>query len=324
MTNIFAPRENIQPYEYPHLIKYADAIWESFWTPEHFTYDRDIIDFKVKLKPHEKEAVRRSMLAIGVVENKIKSFWSRLDMRLPKTEISDVGSVFGGNETIHRRAYEKLLNLLGLGKDFETVKDIPCMEDRGKYLTKYLQGFTSRSDKEFTKSIILFVLLVENCSLFSQFLIISSFSKYRGQALSNFNSVVCATAREENLHGQFGAELIKIIRKENPKWFDDEMEQKIRRNVRKAMKSELGVLDWIFMNGELEFMDKETVSEYLKKRFNHSLNQLGYDDEYEIDEKLLEKTEYFDMSVKCSIAFDFFNEKSSEYAQTNIITEDDW
>jgi len=324
IKDIFSYRESIQPYEYPHLLKYADAIHESFWTPEHFTYDRDVSDFKNKLSSSEQEAVKRSMLAIGVVENKVKTFWARIDQRMPKTEISDVGHTFAGNEVIHRRTYEKLLNLLNLGSEFDKVLEVECMQGRSKYLTKYLSGITSRSNKEFTKSLILFTLLVENASLFTQFLIVASFNKYKKQILSNFNTVVTATGREENLHGQFGAELIKIIQEQNPDWFDEEMEQKIRRNIRKAYRAEVKVIDWIFEKGELDFLSKEVVIEYLKQRFNHSLSQIGYKPEYEINEELIAKTEFFDMSVKCSIAFDFFNEKSSDYAQINLITEDDW
>lgn len=324
IKDIFSTRENIQPYEYPHLLKYADAIHESFWTPEHFTYDRDVYDFKNKLSATEQEAVKRSMLAIGVVENKVKTFWARIDQRMPKTEISDVGHTFAGNEVIHRRTYEKLLNLLNLSGEFNSILNIPCMQGRHRYLTKYLNGITSRSNKEFTKSLVLFTLLVENASLFTQFLIVSSFNKYKKQVLSNFNTVVTATAREENLHGQFGAELLKIIKQQHPDWFDPTMEDKIRRNIRKAFKAEVEVIDWIFANGELTFMTKDVVIEYLKQRFNHSLAQMGYEPEYNIDEELIKRTEFFDMSVKCSIAFDFFNEKSSDYAQVNLISEDDW
>src|SRR5688500_16187379 len=98
--SIFDPRESIQPYEYEHLLKYADAIHESFWTAEHFTYDRDVRDYEINLKPHWKDVVKRSMLAIGVVENKVKSFWANIDKRMSKTEISDVGHTFAGNEVI--------------------------------------------------------------------------------------------------------------------------------------------------------------------------------------------------------------------------------
>lgn len=321
--NIFEERKVIQPYEYEGLMKYADAIHEAFWTAEHFTYDRDVREFKVELTPGEQQVVKRAMLAIGVVENKVKTFWARIDQRIPKVEVSDVGHTFGGNEVIHRRAYEKLLNLLGLGQEFETVLDVPCMAGRSKYLTKYLGGMTSRSNKEWTKSLVLFTLLVENCSLFSQFLLVSSFNKYRN-VMNNFNAVVTATGKEEALHGRFGAELIRIIKEENPDWFDQDMEDKIRRNVRKAFAAECEVLDWIYEGHELSFMPKATVVEYLKGRFNLSLAQIGYQPEFEVDQDLLAPTEFFDIAVKTSQSFDFFNEKSSEYAKTNIITEDAW
>ena len=100
--NIFEARESIQPYEYPHLLKFVKAIHSAFWEVDHFTYTRDVRDFKVDLTPQERQVVERCMLAIGVVENKVKTFWARVDLRLPKTEISDVGHTFAGNEVIHR------------------------------------------------------------------------------------------------------------------------------------------------------------------------------------------------------------------------------
>lgn len=320
--NIFAPADKVEPYTYPHLINYMHAIHNSFWIPEHFTFDRDVIDFKVNLTDNEREVVKKSMLAISQVENKVKTFWGRIDMRMPKTEISMVGYSFANTEVIHQRSYSKLLSLLGLESEFEKIKDIPVLEGRTNYLKKYLKGVNSRSNKEFTKSLILFTLLIEDISLFSQFLIVSSFKKYRN-VLSNFNSIIGSTAREEVLHSDFGVALIKIIKEENPEWFDDEMENKIRRNVRKAYKAEAEILDWIFQGGELEFLPKESIKEYLKDRFNKSLVNLGYKEEYKVDNNLLKPTEFLEVQLKASSSFDFFNEKSSEYSNNASFDEED-
>lgn len=638
---IFDNNLNIRPYKYPHLIEFAHAIHHSFWIPDHFTYDRDVHDYKVNLSESEREAIKRSMLAIGVVENKVKTFWGRLDMRMPLTEIAIVGQTFGGNEChiegtelltpsgwvdfknvkdgdivyqyniddssitstkisnivnkpfsgdmvrynskmmdaivtpnhrmiyktesgevkespakdfnfhsnrlfpksgvlsnsgedklsnldririaiqadgtrvkytsrggeerfrgvnggysyhasfkkekkiirfrelldiegldykefnpngredyttfkiridsqfdlktfewvnlsdksnlwckefvqelllwdgyisdkkslyistnkscvdiaqvigilagyrthisksednrkesykarytlsfkekpmlesctqkgvsfpytgnvycgtvgtgllltryndrvfisgncIHQLTYEKLLVLLGLEKEFESIFEVPCMKGRSEYLTKYLSGVSSVSNKEFAKSLILFTLLVENASLFSQFLVVSSFNKYKN-ILTNFSSVVGATAREENIHAKFGEALINIIRKENPEWFDSDMEDKIRRNIRKAFESECKVLDWIFEKGELEFLPKINIQEYLKSRLNKSLNQIGYSDEFIVNEELLVPCEFLEVQLTASTSFDFFNEKSSEYSQNSSFDED--
>ena len=319
--NIFESRENIQPYEYPHLLSYDKAIRHSFWDVDHFTYDKDVRDFKIDLTDNERLVVERCMLAIGVVENKVKTFWARIDQRMPKTEVADVGHTFGANEVVHRQCYERLLNLLNLQNKFNDILGVPCMQDRSVYLSKYLSGVTSRSNKEFTKSLILFTLMVENCSLFSQFLIVSSFSKYKN-VLKNFSTVINATAREEILHGKFGSELINIIKEENPEWFDEEMENKVRRAVRKAYKAEMGVLDWIFEKGELDFISKLEISEFLKSRLNDSLNQIGYSNEYDVSDKLLAKSDYMERMLLATKDFDFFDGKSTDYNKNNAYTED--
>lgn len=322
--SIFEPAQKVEPYTYPNLINYMHTIHESFWIPEHFTFDRDVNDFKVNLTNNEKEVVKRCMLAIAQVENRIKTFWGRIDMRMPKTEIAMVGYAFANSEVIHQRSYSKLLSLLGLEGEFEKIEDIPVLKGRTDYLVKYLKGVNSRSNKEFTKSLILFTILIENVSLFSQFLIVSSFKKYRN-LMANFSSIIGATAREEDLHSSFGIELIQIIKKENPEWFDNEMEHKIRRNIRKALKAELAILDWIFEGGELEFLSKDVIAEYLKDRFNKSLINLGYDKEYEVNDNLLKSTDFLEVQLKSTSSFDFFNEKSADYASgSSFDSENMW
>lgn len=320
---IFDKREKIWPFEYPQLDQFGLSILHSFWEVDHFNYDRDIRDFNISLSDVERSAIMRSMLAISVVENKVKSFWANLPLRMSKSEISNSCYVFSSNEVVHQKCYQKLLELLNLADSFETVLDTPCMRDRIKYLNKYLDGVNSRSNREFTKSLILFTLMVENCSLFSQFLTVSSFCQYKNM-MKNFYDVIRATSRDEALHGKFGASLINIIRQENSDWFDDEMEDKIYRNVEKAFKAEVGVLDWIFERGELEFISKAEIAEYLKTRFNDSLSQIGYAPLYETDNKLLAKSDYMKVMVTATNDFDFFDSKSTDYAKSISFGDDIW
>jgi len=314
--DIFDPRHTIKPYEYPELIDYAEAIIDSHWQVKEYLSDLeyDKLEFTNSLVDTERIAAQRTMLAISHVEHAVKTFWARIDIRLDKPEIAFVGATFAGNEVIHSFAYSELLKLLGLDQEFEHLMKIPAIADRTKYLKKYLQGVKSRSNKEFTKSLILFTLLVENVSLFSQFLIMSSFSKYKSN-LKTIQTIINATAREEIIHGKFGAHLVQIIKSENPEWFDDEMEDKIRRNARKAFKAEMKVLDWIFEHGELDFLPRVAIDEFLKLRFNDSLSQLGYSPEYELDEELLEKSNYLTTMLSATADFDFFDQRSVDYAK---------
>ena len=52
--NIFAPRVNILPYEYPQLLAYKDAIRHSYWIHTEFNFTTDIDDFKTKISKQER------------------------------------------------------------------------------------------------------------------------------------------------------------------------------------------------------------------------------------------------------------------------------
>lgn len=312
VSPIFTPKDDISNYLYPQMIDFINAIDDSFWTVRKFKFNKDIMEFKFDLSLVEKQFTERSMLAIAHVENKVKKYFGRIDERLPVAEISFVGAKFSANEVTHALAYKQFLEDAGLQFKFAHLKDVPCMKARTEYLTKYIKGLSSRSNKEFVKSHILFTMLVENISLYAPFLCMAATKKYTNR-MKSVGKVIQATAREEQLHTLFGLEIIKIIRHENPTWFDDEMEQKIRRNIRKAIKAEEGVIEWIFELGEPDYLTKAQVLEYLKYRANNSLELLGYAPEYEINPELRKASKFMDVMLKSKVTGDFFDDELTDY-----------
>ena len=321
--NIFMPRENIMPYEYPSLLDYKDAIRHSYWIDTEYNFTTDIDDFKTKVSDEEREVIKKTMLAIAQIEVNVKTFWADLYKRMPITEIGDVGMTFAESEVRHKDAYARLLRILGLEEEFKTVVEIPAIEGRIKYLKKYLDGSRSRDNKMYTKSVLLFSLFIEHVSLFSQFLIMMSFNKEKN-LFKGISNVVEATSKEEDIHGNFGAELINIIKEENPEWFDEEFSELIYSACRKAYKAECEILDWIFEKGELEFLPKETIYHFIKNRFNNSLGKIGMEPIFEIDTNLLESTKWFEVEITATKEGDFFYKKQIDYnKKSKAITEDD-
>jgi ribonucleoside-diphosphate reductase beta chain len=263
------------------------------------------------------------MLAIAQIEVNVKTFWADMYKRMPITEVGDVGMTFAESEVRHKDAYARLLRILGLEKEFQSVIDVPAIEGRLKYLKKYLDGTRSRDNKMYTKSVLLFSLFIEHVSLFSQFLIMMSFNKEKN-VFKGISNVVEATSKEEEIHGNFGAEIINIIKKENPEWFDKEFEDLIYSACMKAYIAECGILDWIFEKGELKFLSKETIQNFIKNRFNNSLEKIGMKSIFEVDSELLKSTEWFDIEILGTKEGDFFYKKSVDYnKKSKSITEDD-
>lgn len=213
--NIFTKRIALKPYEYPDLVEYVDAIRHSYWVHTEFNFTSDIQDFKVHLNEKEKMAVQRAMLAISQIEIAVKTFWGDIYKKLPKPEIGNVGATFAESEVRHADAYSHLIQLLGLNKEFENLLEVPAIRRRIKYLEKSISNAKSVENQDYFESIILFSMFVENVSLFSQFLVIMSFNKHKN-VLKGMSNAVEATSKEENIHAEFGFDLINLIKKENP------------------------------------------------------------------------------------------------------------
>jgi len=310
--SVFDKRTKLKPYEYPELIEYSDAISHAYWTVDEFPFTEDIQDFKTRLTKYEQTVIERAMLAISQIEVNIKVYWSNLYNRMPKPEIGIVGASFGESEGRHMMAYSKLLELLGFNDSFDDLLLIPEIQGRVKYLEKYMAGTKSKDNKEFVKSLILFSIFTENVSLFSQFITISSFNKERN-LFKDINNVIDATSAEEALHGKFGMYIVNICRKEFPEWFDEEMESYIYKACRKALDAEIGIVNWIFDNKDLDFISRAEVVEYIKSRFNSSLKEIGYESIFDTDSKLLDKTAWFEVQLKSNKEDDFFYKKSVAY-----------
>jgi len=322
-NNIFMPRVNILPYEYPSLLAYKDAIRHSYWIDTEFNFTTDIDDFKTKVSDEEREVIKRAMLAIAQIEVNVKTFWADMYKRMPITEVGDVGMTFAESEVRHKDAYARLIRILGLEDEFQHVIEIPAIKDRIAYLSKYLDGTRSKDNKMYTKSVLLFSLFIEHVSLFSQFLIMMSFNKDKN-LFKGISNVVEATSKEEEIHGNFGSEIINIIKKENPEWFDEEFDHLMYSACKKAYKAEVKILEWIFEKGELDFLPKKTIEQFIQNRFNNSLQRIGMEPIFQVDFQEVEKTLWFDIEITSTKEGDFFYKKQIDYnKKSKSITEDD-
>ncbi len=322
-SNIFEKRINLKPYEYPELYEYVPAIRHSYWIHTEFNFTSDIQDFKSRLSDVERSAITNTMLAISQIEVAVKTFWGDIYHRMPKPEIGSVGATFAESEVRHHDAYSHLLEILGLNKEFESLKKKPAIMKRVQYLEAALRNAKSEDNKEYAESILLFSLFIEHVSLFSQFLIIMAFNKHKNM-LKGISNVVEATSKEEQIHGDFGIDVIKIIQKEHPEWFDDTYHMTIQQLCEDAFIAESKIVDWIFEAGELDFLPKAVVNEFLKHRFNNSLESIGIQKIFDVDPKLLAQTEWFDDEIIGTKHGDFFVKRSINYSKrTQSITSDD-
>lgn len=320
--DIFKKRVNLKPYEYPELLEYKDSMRHSYWISEEFNYTADIQDFKTNINEVEKSAITRAMLAISQIEVSVKRFWSDIYHYMPKPEVDMVGVTFGESEARHLDAYANLLELLGLNEMFEKLHEYKPLMARVEYMEKFMRG-KNEGEKGFILSMILFSLFVEHISLFSQFVLIMSFNKHRN-LFKGMSNAIEATSKEEELHGKFGIALYNIVKEEHPEIFTAEFYQELHQLASDAFTAEMDIIDWIYERGDIPFISKNTIINYIKHRYNNSFVSLGQERIYDVDETLLKEVSWFDEELISTKEVDFFNKRSIDYSKRGkAITADD-
>jgi ribonucleoside-diphosphate reductase beta chain len=181
-------------------------------------------------------------------------------------------------------------------------------------LEKTIANVKSVEDQDYFESVVLFSMFVENVSLFSQFLVIMSFNKHKN-VLKGISNAVEATSKEENIHAEFGFDLVNLIKKENPSWWTQDLILDLIEATKDAFEAESEIVDWIFEKGDLDFLTKEQTMEFIKHRFNLSLNAIGINSIFDVDQKLLGTTEWFDDEILTTKHTDFFHKRSINYSK---------
>jgi ribonucleoside-diphosphate reductase beta chain len=210
---------------------------------------------------------------------------------------------------------------MGLNEEFKKILNVPAIQKRISYLDQSIQYQVD--NKDYFKNIILFSMFIENVSLFSQFLIMMSFNKHKN-VLKGISNAVEATSKEEDIHARFGFDIVNIIKKENPKWFNQEVIDRIKQITLEAYEAESEIVDWIYGKGELDFLPKSLVKEFVKDRFNQSMRAIGLDNIFEVDTIKIKDTSWFAEEMLGTKNVDFFVKRSTAYSKkTKSFTEDD-
>lgn len=277
-------------------------------------FTADIQDFHSQLQPHEKNAVKNALLAIAQIEVSVKTFWGNLYNHMPKPELNGLGATFAECEFRHSEAYSRLLEVLGYNDEFTKVVEIPAIKKRIDFLSNVLQHANSTTEKEYVSSLLLFSILIENVSLFSQFAIILSFTRFKGY-MKNVSNIIAWTSVDEQIHANAGIFLINKIREEQPDLLTDSDIEDIYSLVEQSVDLESEILDWIFEMGEIDHATKENLLNFMKFRVDDSLKKIGMNLKYNISAEDYKPMVWFEEEVFANSMDDFFAKRPVDYTK---------
>lgn len=311
---MFDKRVNYKPFEYPEVLKFTEAINKSFWVHSEVDFTADTQDFHSHLTPQERNAVKRALLAIAQIEVAVKSFWGNLYNHLPKPELNGLGSTFAECEFRHSEAYSRLVEVLGYNDEFTRLIEVPIIKERIQYLSGVLSKVKSNDKQEYSIALILFTILIENVSLFSQFAIILSFTRFKGW-MKNVSNIIAWTSVDEQIHANAGIYIINKIKEEYPEVLSEETLSRISDMVHESVEIEEKILDWIFEEGEIDIVNKNDLTNFIKFRVDESLNKIGLPSQYFISPEQYRPMRWFEEEVFANSLDDFFAKRPVDYTK---------
>ena len=311
---LFDNRVAYKPFEYPEhytegWLKQAQA----FWLHTEIPMSGDVKDWNEKLTKEEKNLVGNILLGFAQTECAVSDYWTQKVVSwFPKHEIQQMAMMFGSQETIHAVAYSYLNETLGL-EDFEAFLHEPATAERFDNLVAY----EGTDPVEIGKSLAVFSAFAEGVSLYSAFAVLYSFQMRN--LLKGIGQQMKWSVRDESLHSRMGCRLFRHMCEEK-----DFLKESCKPHIVEAAHvmhdAEMKYIDKMFEAGDFEGMKSYDLKQFIKKRINEKLVELGYDElskEFKYDEEASEKLDWFYHLTGGHTHTDFFAIRPTDYSKAN-------
>ena len=320
---LFDERVAYKPFDYP---EYYTEGWlkqaQAFWLHTEISMQSDIKDWNEKLDKKEKNLVGNILLGFAQTECAVSDYWTQKVVSwFPKHEIKQMAMMFGSQETVHAVAYSYLNETLKL-EDYEAFLHEPATARRFDNLV----ACDGTSSIGIGTSLAIFSAFAEGVSLYSAFAVLYSFQLRN--LLKGIGQQMKWSVRDESLHSKMGCQLFRQMCQE-----DNTLLEACRHNVTEAastmIKLEESYIDKMFEMGDIEGIKANDLKQFIRKRTNEKLAELGYIDlgsYFSYDTEAASNLDWFYHLTGGVTHTDFFAIRPTDYSKAgeNEDYEDIW
>jgi len=326
-SSLFSERIEYKPFEYP--VYYTEG-WlkqaQAFWLHTEISMQGDVKDWNEKLSSAEKNLVGNILLGFAQTECAVSDYWTGMVSKwFPKHEIKQMAIMFGSQETIHATAYSYLNETLGL-EDFKAFLHEPTTAERFEFLLSTASEYSHHelhisqsARRDVARSLAIFSAFAEGVSLYSSFAVLYSFQMR--DLLKGIGQQMKWSVRDESLHSKMGCQLFRHMCEEYPE-LKDSVQSQVEEAAALMVDMEVRFIDKMFEMGDLENLKAQDLKEFIKKRANEKLNELGYESVFHYVEESASQLDWFYHLTGGHTHTDFFAIRPTDYAKAG--ENEDW
>ena len=311
---LFDKRIPYKPFEYP---EYYTEGWlkqaQAFWLHTEIPMSGDVKDWNERLTKEEKHLVGNILLGFAQTECAVSDYWTQKVVSwFPKHEIQQMAMMFGSQETIHAVAYSYLNETLGL-EDFEAFLHEPATAERFDNLVAY----NGTNLVGIGRSLAIFSAFAEGVSLYSAFAVLYSFQLRN--LLKGIGQQMKWSVRDESLHSRMGCQLFRHMCEENKGLLED-CKEDIIFAAETMIELEEKYIDKMFEMGDVEGISAHDLKQFIRKRTNEKLTELGYIDlgsYFGFHESAADNLDWFYHLTGGHTHTDFFAIRPTDYSKAN-------
>lgn len=290
MINCRADLNQLVPFKYDWAWqKYLDGC-ANHWMPQEVNMNADIALWKSEsgLTQDERLIVKRSLGFFSTADSLVANNLALAIYRLitnPECRQYILRQAF--EEAIHTHAYQYVIESLGMdeGEIFNMYHEVPAVARKASWGLKYTSEIsdptfhtgTQETDRALLKNLIAYYCVLEGIFFYCGFTQILSMG--RRNKMTGTSEQFQYILRDESMHVNFGIDVINQIKLENPRLWDEEMQNVARRMILEGTQLEIEYARDTMPRGVLG-MNANMMAEYLQFIANRRLAQIGLSEQF--------------------------------------------
>ena len=122
------------------------------------------------------------------------------------------------------------------------------------------------------------------------------------------------SVRDESLHSKMGCQLFRHLCEEYAE-LKGAVQSQVEEAAKLMVEMEMKFIDKMFEMGDLDNLKAADLKEFIKKRGNEKLNELGYEGIFEFDESAAAELDWFYHLTGGHTHTDFFAIRPTDYSK---------
>ena len=261
---------------------FTQAFWEQnvkqFWLPEEISVSKDLKNWN-ELSERERTLYKRVLAGLTLLDTKqgnngIPSMMSLTENFQRKAVLSFMGTM----EEIHAKSYSSIFTTLLSNREIDELFDwIETEETLQRKAELILEQYENTKDEKSLYLSRVTSVFLESFLFYSGFFY-PLFLAGQGKMVAS-GEIISLILRDESLHGKY----IGLLAQEKYNAFSDEvkkeLDEKMYEIFNKLMENEMNYTKLIYAESGME----NEVINFLKYNANRALENLGFDNYYEVE-----------------------------------------